>query len=521
MRGADIDGLRRIEAHITIPIPEGGEGAVEPIVLIHGYSAESAQKTAGAIESIYGWLPRSLAEIYGGKAVVEIDLGRYVSLEDGVTLDDISRALDRALTEDFPHLLRGRFHAVVHSTGALVLRNWIRRFSPKPSPIQNAVYLAGASFGSGWAHIGRGQLAKWARKVFQGGAERGVQVLEALELGSDETIDLHLHFLQAGCSMTSDYKVREFVIVGSQAHVDWFVVPIRYAKEDGSDGVVRVSASDLNYSYLSLCPTAEARRLSWAQALAQRDRHEARRGPRRAFYEIRRQSRPGIAGRPEVPLAIPYRCAHSGPDMGIMTGAKPRQQVLGLLRMALETRGGRSLERVAAFRQQTAQTYRDLLAEKPPPWWRKWIDEPRAQYDHHSQIIFRLRDQDGRPVTGFDIFFDSVKGPQDTSLPMRKLMEDKHVNGVSPNIITFYLRVGAFSKEAGDWVDRVPEVQGCYLEISALEPRTEEILYLPLRLEIGAKALQTWIQWDRTTIVDVELLRVPSPEIFRLVRAVD
>jgi hypothetical protein len=104
---------------------------------------------------------------------------------------------------------------------------------------------------------------------------------------------------------------------------------------------------------------------------------------------------------------------------------------------------------------------------------------------------------------------------------MRKLMEDKHVNCVSPNIITFYLRVGAFSKEAGDWVDRVPEVQGCYLEINALEPRTEEILYLPLRLEIGAKALQSWIQWDRTTIVDVELLRVPSPEIFRLVRAVD
>ena len=222
---------------------------MEPIVLIHGYSAEGEDGAAN-IPKIYGSLPQSLKQIYGRKGVVEINLSRYISLEDGVTIDDISRALDRALHQDFPHLLQGRFHVIIHSTGALVIRNWLRRFSPKPSPMQNLIYLAGANFGSGWAHIGKGQVAKWGRFVFQHGTERGVRVLHALELGSDWTIELHRHFLQAGNLPTVDYGVYESVIIGSQADVKWFTVPIRYAKEDGSDGVVRVAAGNVNWNYL-------------------------------------------------------------------------------------------------------------------------------------------------------------------------------------------------------------------------------------------------------------------------------
>ena len=96
-------------------------------------------------------------------------------------------------------------------------------------------------------------------------------------------------------------------------------------------------------------------------------------------------------------------------------------------------------------------------------------------------------------------------------------MEDKHVNTSSPHIITFYLRTDAFSAEAGDWLPRVPEVQGCFLEISAVEPQTREILYLPLRFEFSAAELESWIVGDRTTLIDVELLRLPSPGIFTLV----
>ena len=107
----------------------------------------------------------------------------------------------------------------------------------------------------------------------------------------------------------------------------------------------------------------------------------------------------------------------------------------------------------------------------------------------------------------------------ETPNPVRfkHLFEDKHVNEVSPNIITFYLRTDAFVNKTKGWVARVPEVKSCALEITAVEPQTGEILYLPFRLELDVDQLQQWIQGHRTTVMDVELFRLPSPKVFMIV----
>jgi hypothetical protein len=489
---------------------------MEPIILIHGYSAESQETTPEAITSIYGTLPKSLRQIYGDATVVEINLGRYISLEDGLTIDDISLALDRVLKAEHANLLRGKFNVIIHSTGALVIRNWIRKHSPKPSPLKNLVYLAGANLGSGWAHIGKGQLAKWARSVFQGGAERGVQVLDALELGSGWTIDLHLHFTRTGNLMVADYGVYESVIIGTQADVKWFPIPIRYAKEDGSDGVVRVAASNVNFNYIRFGPTQGALETDWAKAKTQTEQHRDRTGERTEFYEIKESSIPGSATRPTVPLAIPFRCAHSGEDMGIVSGSQPRAQVLRLLRMGLEAEPATWAGLVEKFQEETDSTYDQVLKNEGPAWWKKWLDDPRAQYDHHAQVIFRVRDQDGRPISSFDVYFDSEqRNPK--ARPIQTLFEDKHLNGVTSNTIAFYLRTDAFTNKTKGWVSWVKEVDICALEVSAVEPETDDILYFPFRLELDSKQLQQWIQGHRTTILDIELLRIPSPNVFRLV----
>ena len=228
---------------------------MKPIVLIHGYSSESPTPDPSSIENIYGDLPRRLRESY---QVVEVDLSRYVSLNDAVSIPDIARAFNRALIEQHPHLLEDGFHVVIHSTGALVIRTWIRLFSPKPSPVRNLVYLAGANLGSGWASIGQGQIARWGRFVFERGAQRGLKVLGALELGSSPTIDLHLSFIGEGSLMLEDYQVQEFIILGTQADAEWFTFPIRFAHEDGSDGVVRVAAGNLNFNHLVIMPDKSA-----------------------------------------------------------------------------------------------------------------------------------------------------------------------------------------------------------------------------------------------------------------------
>jgi hypothetical protein len=488
---------------------------MKPIVLIHGYSAESAKSTKKAITGIYGDLPRSLRKAYGSANVVEIDLSRYVSLEDGLTIDDVSRALNRTLHDDYAHLLDKGFHALVHSTGALVIRNWLRTFSPKPSPLSSLVYMAGANFGSGWAHIGQGQFAKWGRLIFQG-SERGVRILHGLELGADWTIDLHRHFLETRNDLVKRYGVYEHVIMGSQAEEGWFKVPIRYAKEDGSDGVVRVAASNVNFNYLRLEATEEAKALAWKEVQLQtkRDRDLSRRRDD-TLYRATSVSRPGLRGRPMVPFAIPCECAHSGDSMGVVTGKKPRAQVMRLLDLALKTTASNWQTRVAEFDAETEKTYQEVLETQAPTL--TWISEPRAQYDRHAQIVIRMRDQDGRPVLHYDVFFDSVQGAAGESLPIGKLIEHKHINSLTPNIIAFYLRTDEFDSDEDAWVPRIPKVDGCYLDISATEPETVDINYLPLRVEFTKTELEKFIRPHMTTIIDVVLQRVPSPSVYKMV----
>ncbi len=88
---------------------------MKPVVLIHGYSSESPTSDPTSIANIYGDLPRRLRENFN---VVEVDLSRYISLNDSVR----SPTLPGPLLEQHPDLLRDGFHVVIHSTGALVIR---------------------------------------------------------------------------------------------------------------------------------------------------------------------------------------------------------------------------------------------------------------------------------------------------------------------------------------------------------------------------------------------------------------
>ena len=492
---------------------------MKPIVLIHGYSAESRQTDHNSIIAIYGTLPHDLRQSY---EVVNIDLSRYVSLNDSVSINDIARGLNRVLVEQYPELLHSGFHVIIHSTGALVIRAWIMLFSPKPSPVCNLIYLAGANFGSGWASIGQGQIARWGRFVFEYGAQRGVKVLQALELGSGPTIDMHLHFIQSGTRLLEDYQVQEFIIIGTQADPAWFEFPVRYAHEDGSDGIVRVSASNLNFNYLKIGPKADAVQLKWVDvqsAVASANRKSQFPG----YYELKDSSLP-FSDRKEVPFVIPYQCAHTGDKMGIVSGSLTRDQVLRLIRAALDT-PERSVEAwsgmVDVFHKETMSTYNNARTLQKPGIF-TFLADPRNQYDGHAQVIVCLHDQDRNPIpiANSDIFFVSEQHDPET-IPIQSLIEDTSVSGVSPNHIVFYLRLSRFDKNANDWVYQLDRVKGFAFEITAIEPATPDydpmVVYLPLILPLDNDRLVRFIQPNRTTIIDVELLRLPSPDIYEVI----
>lgn len=494
---------------------------MKPIVLIHGYSSESPTSDPSSIENIYGTLPRRLRASYD---VVEVDLSRFVSLNDSVSIADIARGFNRALLEQHPGLLESGFHVVIHSTGALVIRTWLRLFSPKPSPLRNLVYLAGANLGSGWASIGQGQVARWGRFVFERGAQRGLKVLQSLELGASPTLDLHLDFTRGDTRMVEDYKVQEFVIVGTQADASWFEFPVRYAHEDGSDGVVRVSASNLNFNHIEIGPKDGSSLLPWAAIRTAVQAAEAK-ADFPEYYEVKSSSFAG-KDRPLVPCGIPYRCAHSGDKMGIVSGTIPQDQVERMLKLALETaeRSPTAWQRaVAAFDRETADTF-DNARKMQKPGLFNFLVDPRNQYDAHAQVVIRLRDQDGQPIPigHSDIFFVSNQQEKGT-IPIQTLIQDTSVSGVSPNSILFYLRVKKFIRKEQDWVDQLRDVFDFAFEITAIEPAAPRedplVSYLPLRLPLNRRQMSALIQPHRTTIIDVTLLRLPSPKVYQLIKS--
>jgi len=495
---------------------------MNPLVLIHGYSAEhgASADSRADITRIYGSLPAALRRRYGAARILDLNVARYLSLDDGINLDDLAQAMDAALAASLPG--KTRFDALVHSTGALVARNWLRRHSSRPSRLERLVYLAGATFGSGWAHIGRGQLAKWGRAVFQG-AETGVQLLDALELGADETLELHRYFLDAGNSLWTRYRVREFSICGSQASADWLPIPVRYAREDGADGVVRVASGNAGWNYVAIAPKRRALELPWDEVRESCALLGSAPGDREdednpgEFYRVSQQRLADEQDRPPVPLAIPYQCAHSGSERGIVTGRGVRRELLELLDLALASSSEAQYRQVGEDYVTRNRANLDRAARELEPGPVAGIfNEPRAQYDAHAQLIFRLRDQHGRPVTDADVLLNS---PPDARLAANELFEHVHRNRRSPHILCFYLRTASFDARAGDWVDRVARVGGLHLEIAPTEAGTDDVRYLPVCLILSGNRLRRFIQHHRTTMIDVTLLRLPSPKVFRLVSA--
>ena len=207
-----------------------------PIVLVHGYSDMGA--------SFRAW--RDLLQARGYDATT-IHIGNYVSLSNEVTIKDIAEGFDRALRERAGLKPDEPFDAIVHSTGMLVVREWLVAYASRNERLKHLIGLAPATFGSPMAHKGR----SWLGAIFKGGKEPGPDFMEAgdlvlagLELGSRYTWDLaHKDFLNDtavyGPSSRTPYP---FIIIGLKDY-GWLK---RVVTEPGTDGTVRWAGAGFN-----------------------------------------------------------------------------------------------------------------------------------------------------------------------------------------------------------------------------------------------------------------------------------
>ncbi len=208
-----------------------------PVVLVHGYSDKG--------EGFSHWRQTLQAR---GRDATTIHIGNYISLSNEVSIKDIAEGFDRALHERAGLKAGEPFDAIVHSTGMLVVREWLAAYSKNGSRLKHLIGLAPATFGSPMAHKGR----SWLGAIFKGGKEPGPDFMEAgdlvlsgLELGSRYTWDLaHKDFLNTdeivfGPTNRTPYP---FIIIGLKDY-GWLK---RAVTEPGTDGTVRWAGAGFN-----------------------------------------------------------------------------------------------------------------------------------------------------------------------------------------------------------------------------------------------------------------------------------
>ena len=211
-----------------------------PIVILHGWSDVSAS---------FGPLARLLQARLAGSEITIIHLADYISMEDEVRFDDIVSAMEVAWNRNGLPTEPGSVDAIVHSTGGLVIRDWLQRnFGPDDAPVKHLVMLAPANFGSPLAHMGRSLAGRiWkgfiVKKPRGGAFQTGARILKGLELASPYSWNLaERDRFGEGGRMYGPGNVLCTVLVGQDAGAAANAI----ANEDGWDGTVRVSTASMD-----------------------------------------------------------------------------------------------------------------------------------------------------------------------------------------------------------------------------------------------------------------------------------
>jgi hypothetical protein len=214
------------------------------VVFVHGWSVINTDT--------YGGLPQALAANNGAVKVTHLFLGKYISFADEVTVDDLARGMQHAVNTEVLPLLQPneKFACITHSTGGPVVRCWLELYFKdqlQHCPLQHLIMLAPANHGSALAQLGKGRLSRLVSMAQQ--VEPGTGVLSWLELGSDQSWQLNLSWLQYACVARQFFVT---VLTGQSIDRALYDHLNSYTGEPGSDGVVRAAAANMNFALLRL-----------------------------------------------------------------------------------------------------------------------------------------------------------------------------------------------------------------------------------------------------------------------------
>ena len=457
------------------------------LVFVHGWSVTST--------ATYGQMPQRLQQRAAALGLPltlrDIWLGEYVSFDDAVTVDDLVRAFDHALRD--LHLLEPGFACITHSTGGPVVREWLRAQREKPGRystirLTHLVMLAPANFGSALAQLGKGVLGRI--KAWFDGVEPGQRILDWLELGSAASLSLNLDRIHGADPVAGDRY--EFVLIGDRPDRSLYDHLNSYTGEDGSDGVVRLAAANLNAQHAVLSTQATTGNAVDALSLY------LTRGPRCAFKLI--------AG-----------AAHSGTSLGILASALPA--TIEAIVRCLGVRSAADYAQLCdAFDRENAVRDADKVELEPagPFAPRVHIHDPR------SLLIVRLTDEAGEPLTDAGLLLTAGMPPSADLLPPGFLI-DRQANSHQRTSVSLFLNYSLLAGDARVADPRNPRktlrpaVQPHRPYGARVQPADlTGLVHHVLATSAAADDLFTAIGPHQTTVLDVVLPRKVHEGVFRL-----
>jgi hypothetical protein len=447
------------------------------VVFVHGWSVTDT----GA----YGGLPKALQQNAPASlnlTIAHLFLAKYVSFADEVRMDDIARGMQQALVEEiFPKLAAGeRFACVTHSTGAPVVRKWIDfYYGTKLSkcPLSHLIMLAPANHGSALAQLGKGRLSRL--KSFMQSIEPGIGVLNWLELGSDQSWELNMSWLEYDFVDSGLYP---FALTGQRIDRHFYDNLNSYTGEPGSDGVIRVAAANMNFGLVRLVQNGSALKIE--------------------------KERPAA----KSALGILPGLSHVGEEMGIMASVKPDDDgqhptvkwVLRCLEVASATGYVKLVKDLEALTEQTQEAERIERVKE------LFLFERTFKTSRYCMMIFKITDDRGFPIADYDVFFTAGPGYDPNHLP-KGFFVDRQRNSLNPGKLTYYVDYDVMI--AG--LER-PKLEGRLgFRIVGRPGIGGFAYYVPLEYQGKLTDFRRFFEANRTLMIEVVLKRHVDAGVFR------
>lgn len=435
----------------------------DPVIILHGWS-----------DDYESFIPLGQWLTANGFQVVDIYLGNYLSMNDELTLYDLGLAFVRALNAKKIPQKPKSFDVIVHSTGGLVVREYLRQVcngNPANAPVRHLLMLSPANFGSPLAVMGKsvlGRLIKgWGWDHLW---QTGQQILNALELASPYSWALaEADLFNPAFNIFDPSNVMVTVLGGTAAYDNALR---RTVHENGSDGTVRASTANLNAHLL---------RLSFENPDQPDLKIVSRNCPQLAFAVFDRD----------------HTAIHDPAD--------PRQAAdwKAIVLRSLSLEPGDYAKHTIDCAKISAVTFAAGLTSANPAWYH--------QYQH---VAFRVKDQFGHPVSDYVVeFYQEENDNQDKVFETihGEILKKVTTNSTDSSYRSFLFDtddLNAYLQNSNAEVDMSLTAANISARVGYQNP--------PKGIGIFSSANRQYIFPNEPVLVDVILNRSPGPEVFQL-----